>query len=70
MKWLADNRRVLYFTKNGSELVVLTPRCASAQSSKPACPGPNEIFAISPDNRTIYYGAGRAEADIRIMERK
>jgi hypothetical protein len=35
-------------------------------------PGPstNEIFAISPDNRTIYYGAARLEADIWILERK
>ena len=31
---------------------------------------PNEMFAISPDNRTIYYGAVRAEADIWIAERK
>ena len=35
-------------------------------------PGPsaNEMFAISPDNRTIYYGATHAEADIWIVERK
>jgi hypothetical protein len=25
---------------------------------------------IRPDNRTIYYGAARAEADIWIVERK
>ena len=29
-----------------------------------------DMFAISPDNRTIYYGARRAEADIWIVERK
>ena len=35
-------------------------------------PGPsaNEMFAISPDDRTIYYGGARAEADIWIVERK
>ena len=33
-------------------------------------PSMNEMFAISPDNRTIYYGAARAEADIWIVERK
>ena len=35
-------------------------------------PGPsqNEMFAISPDDRTIYYGAAQAEADIWIVERK
>jgi hypothetical protein len=35
-------------------------------------PGPstNDVFAISPDNKTIYYGAARSEADIWIVERK
>ena len=28
------------------------------------------IPAVSPDNRTIYYGATRVEADIWIVERK
>jgi len=30
----------------------------------------NEMFAIRPYNRMIYYGAARAEADIWIVERK
>jgi len=30
----------------------------------------DDTFAISRDNRTIYYGAVRVEADIWIMERK
>lgn len=29
-----------------------------------------ELFAISPDNRTIYYGVTRGEADIWFVERK
>jgi hypothetical protein len=33
-------------------------------------PSANEMFAISPDDRTIYYGAVRSEADVWIMERK
>jgi hypothetical protein len=33
-------------------------------------PSMNEVFAVSPDNRTIYYGAARAEADIWIVERR
>jgi hypothetical protein len=35
-------------------------------------PGPsiNDVFALSPDNKAIYYGAARAEADIWIVERK
>jgi len=35
-------------------------------------PGPStdDVFAISPDGRMIYYGSVRAEADIWIAERK
>jgi serine/threonine protein kinase len=29
-----------------------------------------EMFSVGPDDRTIYYGAVRAEADIWIVERK
>jgi hypothetical protein len=34
-------------------------------------PGPaiNEPFAVSPDGRTIYYGAMRSQSDIWIVER-
>ena len=72
VRWLADSRRVVYFTKNGSELVVLDVATGKRTVVDVRLPGPstNEIFAISPDNRTIYYGAARAEADIWIMERK
>jgi hypothetical protein len=28
------------------------------------------MFAISRDNRTIYYGAANAESDVWIVERK
>ncbi len=35
-------------------------------------PAPNsdEMFAIGPDNNTIYYGAARTESDIRLVERQ
>jgi dipeptidyl aminopeptidase/acylaminoacyl peptidase len=71
VRWLADSRRVVYFTKNGWELVVLDTVTRKRTIVDVRLPGPstNEIFAISPDNRTIYYGAARAEADIWIMER-
>ena len=71
-KWLADSRRVVYFTKNGSELVVLDTVTRKRTVVDVRLPGPstNEMFAISRDNRTIYYGAARAEADIWIVERK
>lgn len=71
-KWLADSRRVMYFTKNGSELVVLDTLTRTRSVVDVHLPGPSthDVFAISPDNRTIYYGAVRAEADIWIAERK
>ena len=33
-------------------------------------PSTTEMFAVSPDNRTIYYTAAQAEADVWIVERK
>ena len=73
MKWLADSRRVVYFAKKGAELVVLDTVTRKRTVVDVRLPGPaviNEMFAISPDNRTIYYGAARAESDIWIVERK
>jgi Tol biopolymer transport system component len=72
VKWLADGRRVVYFAKKGSELVVLDTVTRRRTSVDVRLPGPaafNEGFAVSPDDRTIYYGAARAEADIWIVER-
>jgi hypothetical protein len=72
VEWLADGRRLLYFTKGGSELVVLdvATRKRTIVEVRLAGPSTNEVFAISPDNRTIYYGAARSEADIWIAERR
>jgi hypothetical protein len=71
-KWLSDSRRVVYFTKNGRELVVVDTVTLKRMVVDVRLPDPsaNEMFAISPDDRTIYYGAARSEADIWIMERK
>ena len=71
-KWLVDGRRVVYFSKDGSELVVLDTKTLKRTVVDVRLPGPSidDVFAISPDNRTIYYGAARAEADIWIVERK
>ena len=72
VKWLADSRRVVYFTKRGRELVVLDTSTGTRSVVDTALPAPSitDVFAISPDNRTIYYGAARAESDIWIVERK
>jgi hypothetical protein len=72
IEWLADSRRILYFAKAGRELVVLDTSSGKRTVVDVRLPGPAmaEVFALSPDNRTIYYGAARAEADIWIVERK
>ena len=73
VKWLADNRRLVYFNKNGSELVVFDTATRERTVVDVRLPSPssiNEFFTLSPDNRTIYYGAARAEADIWIVERR
>jgi eukaryotic-like serine/threonine-protein kinase len=73
VKWLSDSRRIVYFAKNGAELVMVDTATRTRSVIDVRLPGPaviNEMFAISPDNRTIYYGAARAEADIWIVERK
>jgi Tol biopolymer transport system component/serine/threonine protein kinase len=72
VKWLADSRRVVYFTQGGSGLVVVDTVTGERTAVEVRLPAPsmNEVFAVSPDNRTIYYGAARAEADIWIVERR
>ena len=72
VRWLADGRRVVYFTDKGSQLVVLdtATRARTVVDVKLPAPSTEDIFAISTDNRTIYYGATRAEADIWIVAHK
>jgi eukaryotic-like serine/threonine-protein kinase len=71
-KWLSDSRRVVYFTNNGRELVVVDMVTRKRTVVDVRLPGAaaNEMFAVSPDDRTIYYGAARVEADIWIVERR
>jgi Tol biopolymer transport system component len=72
VEWLADSRRILYFTKGGWELVLLdtVTRARTVVSVRLPAPSTDDVFALSRDNRSIYYGASRAEADIWIVERK
>ena len=72
-KWLSDSRRVVYLGDAGRVLVVfdtVSRRRTVVDVRLPARAAINEMFAISPDDRTIYYGGARAEADIWIIERK
>jgi len=70
--WLADNRRVIYFTKGGWQLVVVdtVTKVRAVVPLRLPAPANNDMFAISADSRHIYYGGARAEADIWIFEKK
>jgi eukaryotic-like serine/threonine-protein kinase len=72
VKWLADNRRVVYFTNKNWSLVVFDTVTRTRTVVDVRLPGPStdDLFAITPDDRTIYYGAVRAESDIWLVERK
>src|SRR5688500_4779026 len=63
VEWLADSRRIVYFAENGSELVVLDTVTRSRTPIPVRLPAPvgEEAIVISPDDRTIYYGATRSE---------
>jgi hypothetical protein len=63
---------VVYFAKNGTQLVVLDTVTRVRTVVDVRLPGPSssDVFAVSRDGRTIYYGVSRAEADIWIVERK
>jgi Tol biopolymer transport system component len=70
VQWLSDDRRVIYFTDNGRELVVVDTASGKRTRIDVRLPAPSidDLFAITGDSRTIYYGAARAEADIWIEE--
>jgi Tol biopolymer transport system component len=70
--WLPDNRRVVYFADRGTALVIVdtvTRQRTVVPVPLPA-PATDDVFTVSRDGRTIYYGAQRVEADIWIAEKK
>ncbi len=72
-RWLPDNRRVMYFSGGSHRELVIVDTVTRQRSVVPVrLPGDstNDVFALSPDGRTIYYGAVHEEADIWIAERK
>jgi Tol biopolymer transport system component len=72
VRWLPDSRHIIYFSNTTGQLVVVDSVTRQRSVVSVQLPGPptNDVFAISPDGRTIYYGAVHAEADIWIAERK
>ncbi len=71
VRWL-DDRRLVYFADAGTRLIVLDTVTRARTVVNVQLPGPSieEVFVISPDRKTIYYGAVRAESDIWIVERR
>jgi TolB protein len=71
-RWLCDSRRVVYFIDEGQHLAVLDTANGARKVLEQRLPGSvtDNMFAISRDCRTVYYGMLRAEADIWVVDRK
>jgi TolB protein len=68
--WLPGNRQVMYFTNRGSLVRQDVESLARREivSSLPYPPDLLASIAISPDGRTIYYGARQVEANIWMVK--
>jgi Tol biopolymer transport system component len=71
-RWLPDNRHILAFTGTGAGLTMVDAVTKQSTTVEVHLPGASidDVFAVSRDGRTIYYGAVRAESDIWVAERK
>jgi Tol biopolymer transport system component len=69
--FLPDGRRIVYFTTN-SELVIVDVLPGKRRVIPVTLPLPaaREAIAVSPDGRTIYYGAQRTESNVWKVERQ
>ncbi|MGE0460564.1 MAG: protein kinase [Vicinamibacterales bacterium] len=63
--WLADDRRLVFFS-NGRLFLLDTQ--TGAVDALPSLPGYSEGFTISRDNRWIYYEQNHREGDIWIID--
>jgi Tol biopolymer transport system component len=72
VRFLPDGVHLIYFTAEGSELVLLDTRTRERRVISVQLPGAayDDVFALSRDGRTIYYGAVRAQSDIWIAEKR
>ncbi len=69
-RWLKDGHRIVYVKDSTLTVVDTATRARTVVDVRLPGPESGEVFGISPDNRMIYYGAARAEADIWIVERR
>jgi Tol biopolymer transport system component len=69
--WLPDSRHVLYFTRGGTVVMqdISTMARDSIRGTLPFPPDLLGSLVISPDGRTLYYGARQVEANIWMMRR-
>ncbi len=71
LAWLPDERHVVYFTNDGQlvlqDVVSLERRVIPVKLPYP----PDELgsITVSPDGRTLYYGARQIEANIWLVKR-
>jgi Tol biopolymer transport system component len=72
MVWLPESRQVVYFTGQGAlvlqDVVSLARRTIA--DSLPYPPDGMAGLAISPDGRTLYYGARQSEANIWLVRQQ
>jgi len=72
-RFLPDGHRVVYFTSGKHPDLVVVDSVSHKRTvvpvQLPAQPF-HDVFSVSPDGKTIYYGAVHEEADIWIAERK
>jgi hypothetical protein len=70
VRWLSDSKRLMYFTHAGQLVLVntVTSRRTVIDVRLPLDPV-DDLFAVSKDDRTIFYGGERAQSDIWIIER-
>ena len=72
IRWLPDSRHVVYFDRDGGELVVLDTSSGRREVVDVRLPLRPDMsfFAVARDGRSIYFGGNRTEADIWIVERR
>ena len=69
---MPGTQRLVYFAHNGTQLVLLDSASKQRTVIPVQLPGPSisDVFAISRDGRSIYYGAVRAQSDIWLAQKR